>query len=311
MIKNFNNLDEYHCYIESQKNLVKDNFLPASLSMLQDRTENENLKKALTFEIYIEDFKINTSELTLSDEGITYLKERASNTQNPELKAKYNHILWQKTRNSNYAQQAVDNYIITLKNSTFNSDDNASNQAFARLFKLMFSLAQDVKYKKEEVLEYLSTLLGQNKIHGYQEYSIMNFIAAEGKKVNNALKTFFTYSNKIIDGKIYPDYIEDYIKLQLVTAQKIGESITPFHNRLAQLYLEDSEAHEGSFVAPNYYSKAMFHYRKAGNKVKVEEVSVLLEKAKKNLNLKSVPFEFSDPLLDEYFRSVENQLENL
>jgi hypothetical protein len=307
----FNTIGEYYSYLETQDGLLQDNFLVANIYKLQDQTTDELLHNLISHEIYFESFKVNKTNLSLTSDALTYLKERALNIKNPKYVAKYNHILWLQTKNLAYAQQAIDNYFILLQNSIFNREDNLSNQAFSVIFKIMFILTQEIKYRKEEILEYLLTILGAKKINGYQEYSLMESIAVDGKKLNNTLKSFYNYANTVINSNIYPDFLEEYLKLQLIVAQKIQESITPFHNRLALLYLEKSEKHLGSFVVQNYYAKAMHHYQKAGNKVKVEEVSVLIEKAKNNLNLKTVPFEYSDPMIDECFSQIESQVENL
>lgn len=307
----FNTLDEYYDYLETQKELLKDNFTISNISKMQDKTADENLRNLMSHEIYFENFKISHAELSLTDDAANYLKERATNARNPKFLAKYNHMLWLYTKNLAYAQLAIDNYLVMLKDSNFDINDNLSNQAFASTFKIKFGLAQEVRYKKDEILEYLFNILGNRKVNGYQEYALMSLIALEGKKVNDALIAIFNYANNVIDLNIYPDFLEEYIKLQLVVSQKIQKPVIPFHNRLAALYLEKSEKHLGTFVVQNYYTKAMMHYQKAGNKVKVEEVSVLMENAKNTLNLKSVPFEFSDPVLDEFFETVENHIENL
>ena len=54
----------------------------------------------------------------------------------------------------------------------------------------------------------------------------------------------------------------------------------------------------------DYYLKALAQYQKAGNKEKIEEVTLLVEKAKRNINFKAVKHEFTDERLEKYWDAI-------
>jgi hypothetical protein len=84
-----------------------------------------------------------------------------------------------------------------------------------------------------------------------------------------------------------------------------------FNPLLAELYIEESEHHKEGFVMQSFYLKAVKNYQKAGNKVMIEQTTLLMQKAKNDLNLKPVKFESSDPKITQYVNTVEKVIETL
>jgi hypothetical protein len=326
----FNDLQEYYDYIEANTHIQKDDTISASLTRMRDKITDDDLKKLCSYELFINDFHIRKNELKarftqqtkngrqeypnlqLFEDNLDYLKSRAENITHSKLKAKYNHILWlSKAKHINFAKAAVDNYYDYVTTCTFPNNDVILSMNYIELIENLFLLSQEISYKSKEVLAYLVSILGTGRIHGYQEYAIMNFIAVEGKKIPDTLKAFFDYTHKVISGNLYPNALKDYIKVQLVIAQKSNLPLAPFYNKLAEFYVDDSKKHDGTFVVMGYYMKALQQYKKAGNKDKIEEISILMDKAKNNLNLNSVPFEFSDPAIDDFFKNAEKQIDGV
>ena len=133
----------------------------------------------------------------------------------------------------------------------------------------------------------------------------MRFISEEGKKIETAtLQTFFDYCNKVIDNSVYPDFIGEYLQLQIILCQKLNVSPKPFHNKLGEFHIAQSEKQKESFVVHDFYLKALTQYQKAGNKEKIEEVTVLVEKAKRNINFKSIRLEHTDERLQKYWENI-------
>ena len=133
----------------------------------------------------------------------------------------------------------------------------------------------------------------------------MRFISEVGKKIETAtLQTFFDYCNKVIDNSVYPDFIGEYLQLQIILCQKLNVSPKPFHNKLGEFHIAQSEKQKESFVVHDFYLKALTQYQKAGNKEKIEEVTVLVEKAKRNINFKSVKLEHTDERLQKYWENI-------
>lgn len=327
----FQSLDEYYIFLESQSDLLWDQNVSTGLKKLLEQSQDEILKKETSYELYIQDFNIVKNELkkrmsypdnngifqeypsfNLFNDDLEYLKLRAKQVLNLKLKAKYNHILWlAPVKNRNFAVSAVDNYLAVLKETNFDPDDTARCKAFSRLFENLFLLSQQVSYNEDTVLEYIISLIGNGKINVYEEYCLMSFIAESGKKINSTLTFFSDYCTNVIENPNFSGLKKEFLKLQIFLTQKIGRKTAPFYNKLAELYLDESEKHKEGFVLQSFYLKAVKNYQKAGNKMKVEETTLLMEKAKNNLNLKSVKFESSSKEINLYCDAVERNIEDL
>jgi len=324
----FESIQAYYEYIEKDSSLLLDYNISYSLIKLRDKAEEKELKSHCSYELFFTDYTINSGEIkpklsytsgesypnfSLFDDDLKYIKSRAESVKNPKYKAKYNHLLWEsKHKHNDYAKQAIDNYFLFLKSVSFPIDDNLSHHAFENYFKNLFILCQTINYKKEEAIQFFISLLETKKINGYKKYSLMKFIAEEGKKIDTpTLQTFFNFSNKVIDNSLYPDFVGEYLQLQIILCQKLNVSPKPYHNKLAEFHIAQSEKQKESFIVHNFYLKALAHYQKAGNKEKIEEVTVLVEKAKKNINFKSVKVEHTDEMLKSLWEAIIKMTDEL
>lgn len=324
----FNNIQEYYDYIESDNTLPFELFLSNTVINLRNKiAENEN-KIYCTYESLFADFAVNYGGIrqrktfpnggiyphyNLFDDNFTYIKSRADTVNNPKYKAKYYHFLWEsEVKHIDFAKKAIDNYISLLKNSSFSLDDHLSNHAFENYYLSLFILSQSINYKKEESLEYFLSILGKSKISGYNEFSIMKYIIDEGKKIAvKVLKFLFEYSNKVIDESVFPDFVQQYLQLLILISQKLILSPNPYHIRLAEFYMAQSRKQEGSFVVNDYYLKALAQYQKAGDKKKMEEVTILIEKAKRNVNFKTIKVEHNDEIVQKWWDTINKFTDDL
>ncbi len=301
----FETLDAYYEFIENDKSIFFDSDISNGVLILRDKTENPKFKSHCSYELYFTHFAINVGEIRpklsfvsgetypnfdMFDDDLEYIRSRAARVVNPKYKAKYNHLLWEsKHKHIDYAKLAIDNYFLFLENVSFSREDNLSNHAFENYFGTLFQLCQTIHYSKVEVLQYFTSILNTNRISGYKEYSLMKFIVEEGKKITTEIyKTFYNYSNLVLENSIYPDLSKEYLQLLLILVPKLKISTKNIHNRLADTYIIDSEDHKESFIVHDIYLKALSHYKKAGNKLKIEEVTVLLEKAKRQIDFKPI-----------------------
>jgi hypothetical protein len=318
----FENIQDYYNFIESDSGLLNiDRKLSLSISSLRDKIDNEDLKFQCSQEIFFTDFIIEKGEIkshprvdgneypnfALFNDDFKYIKIRAVDVKNAKYKAKYNHILWEsKHKHLDFGKQAVDNYFAFLENTLFPLPDNLVNHAFENCFQTLFILSQNTSYKKDEVIQFLISILGSNKIIGYKEYSLMKFIADEGKKIDRKyFQVFYDYSNKILGNNIYPIHTKEYLELLIILSIKINTSPIQYHNKLADLIIEESKLQKESFINQDSYLEALRQYQKAGNKEKIEEVSVLIEKGKKHVDFKSVKWEYTDEKLQQWWENLK------
>jgi len=314
----FQNLDEYYNYLENDTNFSYLD-LNTYITALRDKTDDENLKKICSYELFFADFSIEKGvhipkfqsganaypTLELFDDNFDYIKIRANSVNNPKYKAKYNHLLWlSPQKHIDFAKQAIENYLLLLQNSSFPVDDNLQCYSFANYFKNLFVLCQTVNYQKDEAIQYFVSLLEIDKLNDFTKYSLMEFIVESGKKIDLSItQTFFDYSNNSIE-KLDSMVLESYLNLLVSLSQKLNLSTNEFHEKLGDYHISQlkTEKNQG-FIAHHYYANALEEYKKANNKEKIEQTAVLLEQAKKTIDPKKVSFEIED----ENFNKLLNQ----
>lgn len=312
----FQNLDEYYEYLENDTNFqYLDLNTYKYITALRDKIEDENTKKSCSYELYFADFSIEEGvhipkfqsgpnaypTLELFDDNFEYIKTRAVKVKNPKYRAKYNHLLWlSPQKHIDFAKEAIESYLLLLKNSSFSVEDNLQCFSFGKYFKNLFILSQTVNHKKDEILNYLVSLLESDKINDFTKYSLMDFIIENGKKINSAItKTFYDYSKNKID-KLDERVLESYLKLLVVLSQKLKTSPSEYHEKLGDYHISQLEKEKNKgFIDHHYYANALEEYKKANNKTKIEETAVLLEQAKKTIDLKKVSFEIKDEKINK------------
>ncbi len=324
----FKSIQDYYNYQESDIGFHHNHDVYNSLLKLREETQEKNLKSICSYELIFTDYVFNGGEIKpklaysngpsypnfdLFDDDFEYIKSRAKDVLNHKYKAKYNHLLWEsKHRHIDYAKQAIDSYFFLLKNSTTLPDDNLAHHTFANYFKNLFILAQTINYKKDDAIQNLFTLLGTSKVNGFKEYALMKFILEEGKKINVAtFQGFYDYANSVINNSVYPELEREYLQLIINLCSKLSLSPKEYHDKLAEYHLAQAEKEQGSFIVHDFYLKALAQYQKSRNKTKIEEVSLLVEKAKPTLDFKSVVTEYQDEKIEKWHNAIDKITDEL
>lgn len=315
----FESLNEYYNYLEndftfSYLDLNTDKYLMS----LKSRTEDEITRKHCSYELFFADFSIQEGllvpkykqndnsypTLELFDDDFAYIKTQAATIKNPKYKAKYNHLLWLSPyKHILFAQQAIENYLLLIQNSSFSIDDDLERYSFENYFKNLFVLCQTINYKKDDIILYFVSLLETDKICDFTKCLLMKFIIENSKKNDTTItQTFFDYSKKEIEN-LNPDTLECHLNLLIILSQKLSISPYEFHEKLGDYYISElkKQNQHKSFIVNPTYTKALEEYKKANNKSKIEETAILLEDAKKKLDMKKVSFKIKDKKLLEQF----------
>lgn len=312
----FQDLDEYYEYLENDTNFqYLDLNTYKFITVLRDKTEEEEIKKLCSYELFFADFSIEEGKhipklqngakayptLELFDDNFEYIKRRANKVQNPKYKAKYNHLLWlSPQKHIDFAKNAIESYSLLLQNSSFSVDDNLQCYSFGKYYKNLFVLCQKVSFKKDEIITYFVSLLESEKLNDFTKYSLMEFIVENGKNIDSSVKqTFFDYTKNKID-HLTDRELESYLNLLVLLSQKLNISASEFHEKLGDYHISqlENEKNKG-FIAHHYYTNALEEYKKANIKEKIEQTAVLLEQAKKTIDLKKVSFELKDEKINE------------
>jgi hypothetical protein len=316
----FVNIQDYYNFIENDKSLSYDYNVVKFLMKLRDKEDDPQKRLICSFEVFFMDYGVLDGEITyktkfsngetypnftLFKDDLSYIISRADAVTNPKYRAKYNHLLWQSPqKNNKYLIEAIDNYFLFIIEVAL-AHENTSEYEFESLLRTIFILSQKANYKKEEVIKYIISLTESGDLKDYHAYSIVKFISKNGKRLDSKIiQHFKTYADKVINENLSPDFLKEYLELQIFLCQKLRLSAKNYHNKLGELHVSKAEENSDSFIAHDYYLQALSEFHKAGNKKRLEEVSVLVEKAKKNINLKEIKYEHTDERLKEYWNTI-------
>jgi hypothetical protein len=313
---NFQKLEEYYDYLENDTNFnCLDSNTYKCITALRDKTDDENVKKSCSYELFFADFSIENGvlipktqngtnaypTLELFDDNFDYIKLRAKSVNNPKYKAKYNHLLWLSSqKHIDFANQAIENYLLVSQNSSFSVDDNLQFHRFEKYFKNLFVLSQLVNYKKSEVINCFISFIESDKLDDYSKYSLMIFIVENDKKKDfSFIQIFYDYSIKIVE-KLESTDLENYLNLLVKLSQKLKIPTNEFHVRLGDYHVSQMKTErDKGFIAYHYCTKALEEYKKANHKEKIQTTAVLLEQTKKSIDLKKVSFELEDKNIND------------
>lgn len=309
----FENLEEFYSYVENDEDVSlfdSTKFKGSEILKLRDKIEDEKSKKKCSYELFVNDFTIKKNELiphhkidddaypslSLFDDNFEYIKTRSETVKNPKYKSKYNHLLWlSPVKRIDFAQQAIESYFSILKSSKFSGSDKLLNKSFTRYFENVFLLSQSINYKKDDIIEFFIEVLSTDKISDFAKCSVMKFIVENIKKNDKIIfQKFFDYSNEKING-LESKALEFYLNLLIILSRKVGLDPSEFHEQLGDYHLKQiKDNNKQGFVTHFFYLNALKEYKKANNKNKIEETTVLLEQSKKEIDLKRVRFEIKD-----------------
>lgn len=330
----FKNLDNLYKYIEDDVDMsLFDSKRCRAIDILhlRDQIKDEETKKKCSYELFFYDFTIKEDMLVphhqigdncyptlqLFDDNFEYLKIRSSSVQNPKYKSKYNHLLWlSPAKHINFARQAVESYFSILESSQFSDSDNLLNKSFIRYFQNAFLLSKSVNYKNDMIITFFVELLSTKKINDYSKCILMKFIVENIKKSDKVLyQKFFDYSNSKIN-VIESKAVEGYLEVLIILSRKLGLDSSEFHELYGDYHLRQIKDHNKEGLGAHFfYLKALNEYRKASNKKKVEDTTVLFEQSKKELDLKKINVQLQDKdavdMLGKIWENINTNINNL
>ncbi len=321
----FNTLEEYYIFLNEDKFLKGIIGLSSNLKPLQEKLVLEEAKKHCFIEICFNDFNFRKGEyIPLFSSGsncypdleafdnVEYLKQRALNCFNPKYNSKYFHLLYHKTKDKREAIKSIESYLEFLKNSDLGLNDNSEIKGFIDAFDNLIHLVEKVKYdKKDYVIQYVKNIILEDRVKSFCLFHIIDFVTKNMKLTTDVKQFFFDIVQAELNTIQYPEHREDFLKLIIDLAQKIGKPQQEYQNRLGEYYLQKAEKEKGSLIVHSIYFEALKVFKKAGNKTKQDEVSKLMQDEKNNLVLGTITTKISNSKIDKYFRLLDKATSEL
>ena len=181
--KLYKSLEDYYKHVDKLEN-INSIMLPIYINNFRENAVklSENDKKQIELEIYCLNFLVRDGKIKpiytrenengniedfpnlnfITDTDIKYLKKRLKKISNIYFKTRFSHIVWDKTKNFEYAKQTADCYFLLSEN--YRKLDKTEPMghygieicyAIGNLQDIVFSL----KYKITEFKEYILTII--------------------------------------------------------------------------------------------------------------------------------------------------------
>ena len=316
----FTDIKQYYSLLDSiDENDVQIFTLSNKLKMIKDNF-NE-LESVFNTEICFNDFHIKQGAFVPQSafrnecypsithfENDSYLEERAKNCKNPRFSAKYNHLIFLKTKNNSFAKIAFDKYFEQLK-SIKDLTQNNTQKLFIDAYENLVFLAKNTKYKQREVIDFSKELFVTKIIQDFCFFYIISYLTKNLKiEIKDSL-FFFDAVSTALEANSFPKIKENLLELAIELAQKTEnyDNQKKFINQLGNFYMEQGKL-VGGVIADSFFLQAMNCYKKSSNTEKLNEVSVLLQKAKEIDGLTIVKLSYSDPFFDFYYNLMINKI---
>jgi hypothetical protein len=322
----FDNLAAYYEFQEDDHELQFALGITNKLLLLRSGESDATEKKKYSHEIFAYDFTFDLGEIKPKivssghaypsldnfENDFSYLKHRASTVSNPKYKAKYNHILWSSSeRHRDYATSAIESYYELLTQSKFSKADALEANAFAYHFQNLFILSQTVNHKKEDTIDLFDSILGTDRLSCYEENRLIKFLVENGGLTRAKLERLFDYVKKASVREGFEKSRQQFLELAIKLSQKLGQKTSEHHERLGDYFLMEADKRSESFIVHDFYLAALKAFQKGGNKEKVESTTVLIQKAKRTVDFKTIKVEIADERLGTYWNAIQSHIENL
>ncbi|WP_420577974.1 DUF4209 domain-containing protein [Ekhidna sp.] len=245
----------------------------------------------------------------LQERVINYVTNRAKNSNNPLLKAKYFHLLWcapKGVKNNRFASSAIENYISSIDRYCqilkSKNDDEIPIQ-IGKLYENTLAISNQIKVDKQILQTLTKTLLFDIEgIKFYTKDGILNDML-EYPKLFKALdfdRTLELYEAELKESKEKKDdflLVNYHLPTAIKIATKTKNDVKRWHNEIGLTYLRmaANETQEDRFwIKQDYHSKAISAFRLAGNKTMKLEAEKLYADLKPKVRLSNVKIDFDE-----------------
>lgn len=240
---------------------------------------------------------------------IDYVTNRAKNSGNPLLKAKYYHLLWcapNGVKNNRFASCAIENYISSIHRYCQilgSKKDGETSYEIGRLYENILAIANQIKVENKILIALTRRLLFELEgIEFYMKHGVLDDMLDYPKlfkplDFEGTLELFDIELEKPKEKKDDFLLVNYYLPTAVKIASKTKGDVKKWHNEIGLAYLRmaSEETQEGRFwIKQDYHSKAISTFRLAGNKSMKREAEKLYAELKPKVRLSNVRIDFDE-----------------
>ncbi len=275
----------------------------------------------------------------IQSDVIDYIILRTRESNNPLLKARYNHLLWEmpsKVKNNQYAYAAIEFYISSINQccSQYIKDrhkqiDNDTDFQIGNLYEILIAISSEIRSDAKELKILTKHLLFEiPEFEFYLKHDILNDMLKYPKlfkpiDFDGTLDLIENEINKNNDNANDYNLVEYLIPTAIKIATKTQSDVKKWHTKkgIAFLKLAEAETEEDRFwIKQDFHTSAIIAFSNAGNIEKRKEAEELYAKLKPKIKLPSKRFNYkiedrkclidSRDALKRHTKSVLNQTPN-
>lgn len=242
-----------------------------------------------------------------------YLKERLSSCKSPFLKSRYGHFLWlSPAKNISFAIVAVDSYlecIPLIERLDLNYPEKYFGLQLIDTLQNLFTLSSSINYRVAEVKSEVQRIVKNYSLDSDSSFAMrldLTKLMLENKKFSNEdFKGVCGVLEKLVVIKSKNDREQAITILQQIIKirKKLGLKYDNYKRKIGNLwYLKSKEEGLVNIVACKFLENAIYHYKIAKDKNRIEFLQKRYNKLKKDIQL----FQFGEEIdVSEYHKNFD------
>jgi hypothetical protein len=314
--------DRYHLYqtafdkYKASDQLSQMENMRRELCALQLSTNSKETRFCSLWKLQSEDGKeigFPDLERDFPDDAIEYYKQRASDTQNPILKARYCDVIWEKKKDHIYGRNAVRSYLECWSLYFRNGWDHELVDSLTRALSIACMLNDQnlIDLSLQANLEAIDKLANERRWHRMADI-IESIVSCSSKHVKTidyshlleiselAIKDMA--ENEVESFHFQRALLEEMTKIYRI--QKSDAKILEIKERFAETFIAEGDWKKthypsGNLVAVTFYTSALREYMNIGGfDDKIEELKLKIaetNKAAQSSDLKPISVEIDIP----------------
>lgn len=248
-----------------------------------------------------------------SNDLIDYVISRAKLCKNSFLKAYYHHFLWLKKKEVTLAHISIDTYIDLIPKIAFDDEDHHAD--LTNVLLNCFYLAKAVKYKLDEIKRLTNKVLNEFS-YSYDSFAAVRkeilLLMLEEKKIfkkNDFIGTSeicIKTANLLIE-KNNIHFAVSFLHIgQQIDSKYTLQTTFAWYEEMGKCWeiLIDQAKQYHNLAGATYCRDAIESYKKAGNDVKISELTETLKSFKTNISFAPIPIEIPEDYLDAVERDI-------
>jgi len=251
-----------------------------------------------------------------TEETYAYLKERATSTKNPVLKAHYGHILWcSPHKEYELVKQTIDSYLVLIGIYEEKDRESLTEHYGLRVLEVMrnlLALCYQIDYRTDDTKKELKRIIREYNRESTSSFKLrvdlIRWTLEQKKKFSDddfgeIEEVCFTIANDLTkSGRVYNAI--DMLKLGSKVDARLGKQSHNWKEDIAKSHEKQIEMAGSNLAASTHCMDAIECYKELKNQKKVKELEKKYSEIKTSLEMSKIS---PSPEIQEHIRKAIDQ----